>query len=283
MTGKVCLVTGATSGIGEKTACQLAALNASVVVVGRSLEKCSLVVEEIKHTTGNSVASALVADLSVQADIRRAAGEFTRRFERLDVLVNGAGAVFMSRRLSADGIEMTFALNHLGYFLLTNLLLDVLKASAPARIINLTSAIHSHASLDFKDLQNQSGYSGLRAYSQSKLANLLFTFELARRLEGSRVTVNALHPGFVATGFGQNNAGFLKPLLSLFRMGGISPEEAARNVTYLASAPDVEGITGSYFAKDRSVTSLLAYDEGTARLLWDVSAELTGLGGTVEN
>ena len=283
MTGKVCIVTGATSGIGEKTACQLAELNAVVVVVGRSPEKCSMVSEEIKRTTGNTSVSALVADLSSQGEIRRAVDEFKGRFSRLDVLVNGAGAVFMSRRLSADGIEMTFALNHLGYFLLTNLLLDVLKASAPARIINLTSAIHSHASLDFNDLQKQHGFSGLQAYSQSKLANLLFTFELARRLEGTQVTVNALHPGFVATGFGQNNAGFLKPLVSLFRMGGISPEEAARNVIYLASSPEVEGITGSYFAKDRTVTSLLSYEEQTARLLWDVSVEMTGLGSAAEN
>ncbi len=277
LSNKVCLITGATSGTGEMAACQLAELNATVVLVGTNPEKCALVAEEIKRKTGNPAVKVLAADLSIQEEVRGVAAEFQRRFQRLDVLVNNAGEVFMYRRLTPDGIERTFALNHLSYFLLTNLLLPVLLASGPARIINLTSAIHAHARLNFSDLQNQRGYSGMAAYSQSKLANLLFTFEMARKLEGSQVTVNALHPGYVSENYGPNRSRFLKPLLSLFGMGGISPEEAARNVTYLAVSPEVEGITGSYFARDRSVTSLLSYDEEAARLLWEVSAELTGL------
>jgi NAD(P)-dependent dehydrogenase (short-subunit alcohol dehydrogenase family) len=283
LSGKVCLVTGGTSGIGEMAACQLAELNAAVLLVGSGSEKCALVTQEIKHKTGNQAVTSLAADLSIQDEVRRIAAEFQRRYQRLDVLVNNAGEVFMYRRLTPDGIERTFALDHLSYFLLTNLLLPALLASAPARVINLTSAIHTQGRLDFSDLQNRRGYNGLRAYSQSKLANLLFTFELARRLEGSRVTVNALHPGYVVDSYGPNRSRFLKPVLSLLGMGGITPEEAARNVTYLASSPDVEEITGSYFARDRSVTSLVSYDEETARLLWEVSAELTGLEDTTQS
>ncbi len=282
MIGKVCIVTGATSGIGEETALELARLHATVVLVGRSAEKCSKVLNEIKGRTGNQSVDFLVADLSSQKDIRRIVEEFRKRYQRLDVLVNNAGAVFLSRLQSVDGIEMTFALNHLSYFLLTNLMLDMLIASAPARIINVTSAILKQAKLNFDDLENRKGYNGIQAYGQSKLANLFFTYELAHRLEGRGVTVNALHPGFISSNLGKNNAGFLKPLLSLFHFGGISPEEGARSIIYLASSSELAEKNGGYFDKDRLAPSLFSYDQATARLLWEVSASRVGLTDLIE-
>jgi NAD(P)-dependent dehydrogenase (short-subunit alcohol dehydrogenase family) len=210
--------------------------------------------------------------------VRRLADDFKSHFSRLDVLVNNAGAVFLTRHESADEIEMTFGLNHLNYFLLTNLLLDMLIASAPARVVNVSSGAHNGARLNFDDLENKRGYNGMRAYGQSKLANLLFTYELARRLEGKGVTANALHPGFVASNFAKNNLGILKPLMSLIQLGAISPEEGAQTSIYLASSPEVAGVTGKYFVKKKAVTSSTAsYDEETARRLWDISARLTGL------
>ncbi len=279
MSGRICMVTGATDGIGKVTAQALAQQGATVIVVGRSRKKTVATVEEIKRRTGNPSVEYLLADLSVQAEIRRLAEEFKRRHDRLHVLVNNAGGFFMSRQETADGLEMTFALNHLGYFLLTNLLLDVIKASAPARIINVSSAAHENAQMNFEDLQGERKYSGWQAYGQSKLANLLFTYELARRLEGTGVTVNALHPGFVATNFGANNYGIVGRIMKrIVNLRGISPEEGADTSIYLATSPEVEGITGKYFVKRRAVPSSPAsYDEDAARRLWEVSAEMTGL------
>jgi len=277
LSGKVCIVTGATSGIGEATALELARMNATVVVVSRDAKKCARVVSEIKEQTNNSSVDFLVADLSSQQDIRRIAEEFRSRYNRLDILVNNAGAIFFYRAKSADGIEMTFALNHLAYFLLTNLLLDMLIASAPARIINVTSAKHTNAVMNFEDLEFRKGYNGQKAYDQSKLANLLFNYELARRLEGRGVTVNAIHPGFVETNLGKSNAGIFKPLFSLFRIGGITPQEGARPIIFLASSDEVAGVTGSYFFKEKAAPSLAAYYEESARLLWEVSADKVGL------
>jgi NAD(P)-dependent dehydrogenase (short-subunit alcohol dehydrogenase family) len=277
MTGKICLVTGATSGLGEVTARELAGMNANVILVSRNPKKCELTVQDIKATTHNPNVEFLAADLSSQKEVQRVAAEFKSRYQRLDVLVNNAGGVFLNRTLSADGIEMTFALNHLSYFLLTNLLLDVLVASAPSRVVNVSSAVHLRARLDMENLQNKVGFNGLSAYSQSKLANMLFTFELARRLEGTGVTVNALHPGYVESNLGKNNAGFLKPLAKLIHIGGIPPEEGARTIVYLASSPEVEGITGSYFVKQKVVPSLVSYDKQSASQLWEISAALTGV------
>lgn len=193
--------------------------------------------------------------------------------------MNNAGSFFMSRQESVDGIEMTFALNHLGYFLLTNLLLDTLEASAPARIVNVSSAAHERAQIDFEDLQGRQKYSGWQAYGQSKLANVLFTYELARRLEGTGVTVNALHPGFVATNLGAGTYGLIGRLFKkLVNLRGVSPEEGARTSIYLATSSEVEGVTRKYFVEQKAVPSSEAsYDEATARRLWQVSAELTGL------
>ena len=279
MKDKVCLVTGATAGLGKATARQLARQGATVIVVGRKGEKSRATVNEIKQQTGNPNVESMLADLSVQKEVRALAEQFKSKYQSLNVLVNNAGAIFLRRQESADGIEMTFALNHLNYFLLTNLLLDTLKASAPARIINVSSRAHVRVpGLNFDDLQNRKGYAGQQVYGQSKLANVLFTYELARRLEGTRITVNALHPGFVATRFATNNgvlARLARPLLDLF---AISVEEGARTMVYLATSPEVEGMTGKYFYRQQAIPSSPAsYDEEAARRLWEVTATMTGL------
>ena len=281
MNGKVCMVSGATSGLGAVTAEALVRQGATVVVVGRSREKCEATVNRLWRGAGNPLVDYLVADLSSQAEIHRLAQQFQRRYQRLDVLINNAGAIFRKRHLSVDGMEMTFALNHLGYFLLTNLLLDTIKASAPARIINVSSCGHELVNgMNFNDLQYQQGYRGFRAYFQSKLANLLFTYELARRLEGTGVTVNALHPGLVATNIGRNNGWiwrFLKPLFDrYYRLKYISADEGARTAIYLATSPDVEGVMGRYFVEEKAVASSEASrDMVAARRLWQISEYLT--------
>jgi NAD(P)-dependent dehydrogenase (short-subunit alcohol dehydrogenase family) len=268
MIGKVCLVTGATDGIGKVTARALAEAGATVVGVGRSPTKIEAVKREIGQTAGSL--EFLTADLSSQAEVRGLAEAFRRKYDHLHVLVNNAGALFTSYRESVDGIEMTFALNHLSYFLLTNLLLDVIKASTPARIINVASDAHEGNTINFDDLGNRQGYSGWKAYGASKLANILFTYELARRLEGTGVTVNAVHPGFVNTNF-QRAAG-------LNMRGPLNPEQGADTQIWLATAPEVEGVTGKYFVRRRETRSSdISYDAETARRLWDISAEMVGL------
>jgi NAD(P)-dependent dehydrogenase (short-subunit alcohol dehydrogenase family) len=277
MIGKVCLVTGATSGIGQATAHALARLGATVVILGRNPERSAAAVAQVDQACDNSNTDCLLADLSSQAAIRQMAQQFKERYQRLDVLANNAGAVFMQRQESVDGVEMTFALNHLGYFLLTNLLLDVLQASAPARIVNTSSELHRKAHLDFNDLQNARKYRGMDAYHQSKLANILFTYELARRLEGTGVTANAFSPGLVATNLGMNNRG-LSPLMKRLvdRLIGISPQEGAQTGVYLATSPQVAGVTGKYFVKQEAIpSSPESYDEAIAARLWKASAELT--------
>jgi NAD(P)-dependent dehydrogenase (short-subunit alcohol dehydrogenase family) len=253
-------------------------MGAAVVLVGRDPQKTAAVTEAIRAASGNDQVQYLIADLSSQAQVRRLAEDFRRLHNRLDVLVNNAGAVFMQYELSADDIEMTFALNHLSYFLLTHLLLDLLKASQPARIVNVSSEAHRGQRLNFTDLQNQQHYSGMRAYGQSKLANLYFTYGLAATLEDSGVTANALHPGFVATRFGKNNGGVYRLAMSLLHRAAITPEEGARTSIYLATAPELEKVTGKYFVKNMAVpSSHVSMDMHSARRLWDCSLELTGL------
>ncbi len=283
MNDKVCMVTGATSGIGAAAAEGLARLGATVIVVGRDQGRCASTVEHIRRATGNDAVTWLRADLSSQEDIRRLARDFRATHDRLDVLVNNAGGVFHKRGVTVDGIERTFALNHLGYFLLTNSLLDVIEASQPARIVNVASCAHDLApGIKFDDPQLTRGYGfGWRAYFHSKLANLLFTYELARRLEGTRITVNALHPGMVATNFGSSNGFFAMPLKSafyfVFRVKPLTPVEGARTVIYLASSPDVEGVTGRYFVEEKEAESAPpSHDESAARRLWELSEQLTG-------
>jgi NAD(P)-dependent dehydrogenase (short-subunit alcohol dehydrogenase family) len=228
--------------------------------------------------TGTTSTVFLHADLSVQTQVRQLAAEFQHRFVRLDVLVNNAGALFMQRQVSADGIEMTLALNHLAYFLLTNLLLESLQASPAARVVNVSSDAHYRARIDFADVQGEQRYGGWRAYCQSKLANLLFTYELARRLPGTGIITNAVHPGFVATGFGRNNRGWFARLMRLAQFAALSPEQGAETLIYLASSSEIAEVSGKYFVKQRSIPSSPAsYDQEAARRLWQLSATLTGL------
>jgi retinol dehydrogenase 14 len=276
--GKTVLVTGATNGIGLVTARELARMGSQVTIVSRNARKCAMVVEAIKAGTGNPV-EFITADLSTLAGIMQAAADFKQRHTHLDVLVNNAGAFFTRRVLTADGYEITFALNHLNYFLLTILLLDILKASHPARIVNVSSGAHMRASLDFDNLQGEKHFNGMQAYGQSKLANVLFTYELARRLEGTGVTVNVLHPGFIATGFARNNGALYNFGMSLIGPFIRKPEQGAQTSIYLASSPEVEGITGKYFVDCEPVeSSPLSYDKSLAEKLWQVSLELTGKG-----
>jgi len=283
MNGKICLVTGGTNGIGKATAQALAQMGGTVVIVGRSAPKTAQAVQEIRASSGNKNVDSLLADLSSQQEVRRLANEFMNRYSHLHVLINNAGAVFMQRQLSVDGIEMTFALNHLASFLLTDLLLDTLRASAPARIINVSSGAHTTGKIEFDNLQGERGYSP-RVYENSKLANILFTMELAHRLEGTGVTVNALHPGFTATGFARNNGKVMAALVSLFApLVGRSPAKGAQTSIHLASSPGVKGMTGKYFF-DSHVTSAApqATDMVVARKLWDVSAKMVHLMETAQ-
>jgi retinol dehydrogenase-14 len=278
MSEKICLITGATSGIGKATAMGLANMGASVAMVGRDRDRGEAVMAEIKEGSGNGSVDLMLADVSSQEEIRRLADEFKEAYPRLDVLINNAG-VFLSKRITTvDGMETTFAVNHLAYFLLTNLLLDLLKASAPSRIVNVSSGAQSNGTIDFDDLQGEKGYKGTKAYSQSKLANVLFTYELARRLEGTGVTANCLHPGAVKTNFGSGSSGVFGFMVRALRPLMISPEKGAETSIYLASSPEVEGLSGRYFVKKAEARSSdVSYDERIARRLWDVSAELTNL------
>lgn len=272
---KIILITGATNGIGLVTARELAKMGAQITIVSRNAEKCAQVTEQIKQETGNTKIEYIAADLSTRSGIQHTAHEFKKRHTRLDVLLNNAGAMFVPRQVSKDGIEMTFALNHLSYFLLTILLLDTLKASGPARIVNVSSDSHKNGVMNFDDLQMEKGYSGLAAYSQSKLANILFTYELARKLEGTKVTANTLHPGMVRTGFNKNNGLLMKFAMGLLAPFSRKPAEGALTSIYLASSPEVEGVTGKYFDESKpSPSSPASYNRAAAEHLWQVSLEM---------
>ena len=280
MDGKVVLVTGGTNGIGKVTAFELAKKGATVVIAGRNPDKTQATVKEIKEQSGNPSVDGLVADLSSMAEVRKLADQFRQKYSRLDVLVNNAGIYLAEREETVDGYERTFAVNHLAYFLLTNLLLDRLKASAPSRIVNVSSDAHSGAPLNFDDLQNRQNYgmAGMKAYGMSKLENIMFTFELARRLEGTGVTANVLHPGLVATGFGENNGGLVKLIMAVLHRFAITPEQGGDTMIYLASSPEVEGVTGKYWVKRQPIQpASVADDEAAQKRLWEVSAQLTGL------
>jgi NAD(P)-dependent dehydrogenase (short-subunit alcohol dehydrogenase family) len=278
MEGKVCLITGATSGIGAATAMELAMLGATTIIVGRNRRKCERISQRIKRKTENEAVEFLAADLSSQQEVRYLAAEFKNRHNHLAVLINNAGAIFAKRQQTADGIEMTFALNHLAYFLLTNLLLDCLKASPSARIVVVASVAHNKGTLRFDDLQGERHYDRLEAYRQSKLANVLFAYELARRLAGTRVSVNALDPGSVATNLGRNNSWLRTRMRNLLVRSMVNPQEGARTVVYLASCPEVEGKTGHYFKNQKEIPSSDgSHDTSVARGLWLVSEELTGV------
>ncbi len=280
MHGKVCLVTGATSGIGLVTARELARQGATVFIVGRSLERCDGAVDQIRAESNVAAAAvgSFVADLSSQADVRRLASSVRDRASRLDVLINNAGGIFLTRQESVDGIEMTLALNHLSYFHLTNLLLPQINQGHPARIINVASDAHKGTSINFDDIEGKQRFSAWRAYQQSKLANILFTYELARRLEGTNVTVNALHPGFVRTNIFRHptwRAWLVRRAADLI---ALSPERGARTSVYLASSTEVAGISGRYFVKEKPATSSpQSHDQAAASRLWELSREMAGI------
>jgi NAD(P)-dependent dehydrogenase (short-subunit alcohol dehydrogenase family) len=273
MTGKVCVVTGANAGIGKETSIGLAKLGAAVVMVCRDAGRAEKALREIKYQSGSDRVELMICDLSSQKSIRRFADEFKQQHDRLDVLVNNAGVFLRQRSLTEDGIESTFAINHLGYFLVTHLLLDLLKKSAPSRIVNVASTAHRYGKLDVNAWVSAREYSAFGAYANSKLANVLFTYELARRLEGTDVTANCLHPGAVASNLFRGLPGLLEALIKFVT---ISPERGARTSIYLASSPNVQGISGKYFARRRpEKSSEASYDLEAARRLWEVSEELT--------
>ncbi len=278
MQGKIVLITGGNSGIGKETAVALAQVGATVAFTSRDPKKGEAAAADIRERSGADVA-LLSLDLASFASIRACAAAFLERYEKLDVLINNAGLILSERTETEDGFETTFGVNHLGHFLLTQLLLDRVKASAPARIINVASRAHRFArdGLDFDDLQMAKGYSGMQAYGRAKLANIYFTRELARRLEGTGVTANAVHPGTVATGFARDGdvrvpfswlVVLAKPFLR-------SPEKGAETSIYLASSPEVEGVTGKYFVDSHEAEpTAIALDAAAARRLWDISEEL---------
>ncbi len=277
MGGKVALVTGGTSGIGKATATALAAMGAEVVVIGRNPERGEKAVEEIRRDSDGKV-SLMLADLAVQAEVRRLAEEFQERYDRLDVLVNNAGLIQSKRTETPDGIETTLAINHLAPFLLTNLLLDLLKQSAPSRVVTVSSGAEGMGKIDFDDLQSEKRYRGFKVYGTTKLMNIMFTFELAERLRGTGVTATCMHPGAVNTSFGAKDRGPFSLMFRAFKPFMRTPEQGADTLIYLASSPDVEGMTGKYLS-DRKVqtASREAYDEDLRKRLWEASEQLTGL------
>jgi len=278
MRGRVCIVTGASAGIGRATALGLARMGATVALVCRNRKRAEETRRVIQEKTGNEALFIFLADLSSQAEIRRLAQELLSRYPHIHVLINNAGILNRRRSTTVDGVESVFAVNHLAYFLLTNLLLERLITSTPARIVNVASDAHHWSVLDINDVQNERSYRSLRVYGQSKLCNILFTRELARRLQGTHVTANCVHPGGVATGLGWNNGWWAVLIAKVLKPFILTPEQGADTVLYLASSPDVETVSGQYFVKRREHRpSLAARDDETARRLWEMSAELTTL------
>lgn len=278
MQGKVCVITGATSGIGLVAAGRLAAMGARLLLVGRDPARGDAAREAIKARAPQAAVRIVYGDLSRLSEMNRVAQEIAALEPRIDVLINNAGAMFTERRVTEDGLERTFALNHMSYFVLTNRLKDRLVAAAPARIVNTASGAHHGAAIDFSDLQSEHRYRGLRVYGRSKLANILFTRELSRRLQGTGVTANALHPGFVATRIGENNSMLFRVGLAIAKRFALSPEKGAETIVYLASSPEVATVTGGYFYQCRPATpSTAARDDATARRLWHESAKIAKL------
>jgi len=279
MRGKTCVITGATGGIGLETAKRLGELGARLVLVGRNRGKGKAAIARLRSDVPDVAVEMHYADLSRSDEIRRLADALLDSAARIDVLINNAGAIFARREIAPDGLELTFALNHMGYFRLTALLWERLMASAPARVVNVASEAHRGSRLDFEDLQCSRHYSGWRAYGRSKLANILFTRELARRLERTGVTANCLHPGFVATGFGDNNRGPLRLGIAIGKLlAAIPVQGGAETSVYLASSPDLDGVSGKYFSRCRErQPDTPAQDDRMAARLWSESERLAGL------
>ncbi len=278
MRDKVCLITGSTSGIGQETALGLARMGATVVMVGRDPARGAAARAAVVAGSGNENVTLLVANLASQQSVRDLAAEFQSRFDRLDVLVNNAGQMRAHRETTVDGLEYTFALNHLAPFLLTNLLRDRLTQSAPARVVTVSSMAHGSGKIHWDDLQFARRFSMMGSYAQSKLANVMFTYELDRRLAGTGVTANCLHPGVVASRFGQTDGGFIAFGMRVISPVLISSAKGARTSIYLASSPEVAGVTGQYFVKCKPVRSTKeSYDIAACQRLWEISERLTGL------
>jgi len=276
MQGKVIVATGATSGIGEIAVVELARLGARVVFIARDAKRAEATLAKLEAAAPGRGHRAHLADLSLVAEARRIGGEIAASEARVDVLINNAGAIFSDRRVTAEGLEMTFALNHMAYFTLTKALRERLAGSAPARVVSTASAAHYGAKLDFDDLQCARGYSAWKAYNRSKLANILFTRELAKRLAGTGVSANCLHPGVVASRFGDEAGGWTARLFPFIKRFGISPAQGADTIVYLASSPEVEGVSGEYFAKRRvKAPSPAARDDAAAAKLWEMSEAIS--------
>jgi retinol dehydrogenase 14 len=283
MAGKTVLITGGTSGIGRATALGLAGMGAHLAITGRDRGRTEDAAREIRAAGGGQV-DLFVADMSSQSEVRRVAEEVLQCLSGIDVLVNNVGGYWNTRHITADELERTFALNHLASFLLTNLILDRLTESAPARVVTVSSNAHAQGRIDFDDLQGELSYSGARAYNQSKLANVLFSYELARRLQSTYVTANALHPGVVSTSFGaEDPASVQRVFIPFLRHFMKTPAQGAATSIHLASAADLEHVTGRYFADSKPKGSAKrSYDEAAAARLWQVSADLVGLTGAVD-
>ncbi len=277
--GKTVVITGATSGIGQIAALKLAARGARIVLVARDRGRADAMLARLREVGPGAAHSAHIADLSLIAETKRVGGEIAVAEPRIDVLINNAGSVFPVRQLTADGLERTFATNHMAYFVLTHALRGRLTASAPARVVSTASRAHRDQVLDFGDLQLAKGYSIMRAYGRSKLANVLFTRELARRLGGTGVTANCIHPGFVTTGLGQRRAGLFGVVVRLFFLSAGPPEPGGDTIVYVASSPDVDAVTGQYFVPvgEQKEPSAAARDAGAARRLWEESERLAGV------
>ena len=278
MQGKVVVITGATSGIGAVAAEQLAAMGARIVLVARDKTRAEAELARLREKSTGPQPSVHYADLALLEDMQRVGREIASAESRIDVLINNAGALFSHRILTRDGLETTFATNHMSYFVLTEMLRQRLVASAPARVINTSSDAHRRAKLDFDDLQSANGYAGFKVYGRSKLANILYTRELARSLAGTGVTANSLHPGFVATRFGDQSGGAFSVMVRLAKSFAISPEKGAETIVYLASSGEVSKVSGEYFYKCRAAAPTKeAQDDEAARRLWQASARLAGL------
>jgi NAD(P)-dependent dehydrogenase (short-subunit alcohol dehydrogenase family) len=279
MKDKVVVITGATSGIGEVAADRLAQKGARIVFVARDHERGEATRKHLRAIAGHTDHTVHYADLSKISEMKRVAQEIADSEPQIDVLINNAGALFNSRQVSADGLEMTFAVNHMAYFVMTNMLLERLIATPGARVVSTASDAHKGAKLNFNDLQSQQSYSGFGVYGRSKLMNILFTRELARRITGTGVTANCLHPGFVGTRFGDNSGGIMSFLVKAAKNFALTPEQGAQTIIYLASSLEVEGKSGGYYIKSKLATPTKeAQDDADAHRLWDMSAKFSGVG-----
>jgi NAD(P)-dependent dehydrogenase (short-subunit alcohol dehydrogenase family) len=279
MLGKTVVITGATSGIGEVAADRLAQKGARIVFVARDRDRGQETLRHLRAIAGHDNHAVHYADLMVLSEQKRVAEEIAASEPRIDVLINNAGALFTSRQTTADGLEKTFALNHMSYFTVTNILLDKLKATPGARIVSTASDAHKGARLNFADLQSAKSYSGFGVYGRSKLMNILFTRELARRPAGTGVTANCLHPGFVGTRFGDASGGVLSFLVKIAKNFALTPEQGAQTIIYLASSPEVDGKSGGYYVKSKLATPTKeAQNDADAKRLWDESARIAGVG-----